>query len=145
MRELLERFLFFGMTKEQAKGAWMFAYRFAILFGVGAGWGWFSMIGVPQFALASDMQKKMDDMQGAVISKLTAAESAQNSTTKLLNRQLSSTVAVQIRLQAQKRCKAKTSDEREAATREIDRLQDEYVQYRDDKEDRYRIPACQEL
>ena len=142
MGDLIEKFLTLGMTKEQAKGAWTFAYRMAIVFGIGAGWGWFAAIGVPQFALAGEMDKRISSMESAVLSKLKATEAVQASTVKLLNKQLASTVAAQIRIQAQKRCKAKDSEDREAANREIDRLQEEYAQYR---EIRYGVPACSEL
>jgi cell division protein FtsB len=142
MNDALEKFLFFGMTREQATGAYMFGYRVVVIFGLGAGWGWFSALGVPQFALAKDVETKIESMQSAVLTKLRQTEETQTKTVTLLNKQLASTVATQIRAMSQKRCGAQRSDEREAVNREIDRLQDEYYQYR---LERYSTPACAEL
>ena len=142
MNDLIQKFLFFGMTKEQAKGAWMIAYRFAIVFGVGAGWGWFSAIGVPNFAIASEVNARIEASSSAVLLKLRDQEQSLKSTVELLNRQLASTVATQIRSQAVKRCKARGGEDREQANREIDRLQEEYAVYRGQS---YAIPSCGNL
>lgn len=142
MNEYLLKFLTFGMTTEQAKGFWLGLYRLVFVFAIGAGWGCFGFIGVPQFARAGDVEKRIEESSKEVLTKLSAQEYALKSTTELLNKQLASSVAAQIRSQAVRRCKAKTSADREAANREIDRLQEEYAEYRKTP---YSLPNCEDL
>lgn len=141
MNELIKKFLTFGMTREQAKGAGMLAWRAVIVFGIGAGWGWFSAIGVPRFALADETAKQIDATKTTVVQRLQAQAAKMDKTVELLNRTLAAGVASQIRAQAAKRCHGKAG-EREAANREIDRLQEDYQQYKNEK---YDIPRCEDL
>lgn len=142
MNELLMKFVTFGMTKEQAKGFWMGSYRVAIVILVGAGWGWFSVFGVPEFALAGDVKAQLEQKHNEVVAKLVALELSLKDTAFLQKSQLSSSVASGIRAQAVKRCKTKNADEREQINREIDRLQDEYRTY---KGETYAVPTCDYL
>jgi hypothetical protein len=134
VNDLLVKILMLGMTKEQGKGALIFIYRFAVMFGIGAGWGWFTYLGIPRFAIAADTQASIMRTEAAVTIKL-------DRTVELLNKTLAAGISAQIRSQALKRCGGKP-DEREAANREIDRLQEEYRQY---KAERYDIPECGNL
>ena len=138
MNELLQKLLFFGMTKEQAKGAMVVTYRFALLFAVGAGWGWFTGLGVPRFVMASEMKES----QSEVIQNLDKQAKKLDSALELLNETLARNVASHIRASALKRCNAKTSVDKEEFNREIDRLQREFAQYSGHT---YLIPDCASL
>lgn len=141
MSELIERILCFGFTKDQAQAAYVFGYRVAIISIVVAGWGGLSWIGVPQFAVAGDVDHRLSETQAMLLGKIAEQQKVVNATSDLLKRQLANSIAAQIRTQALKRCKATTID-KEQVNREIDRLQEEYAEYRGIN---YSIPGCTDL
>lgn len=95
------------------------------------------------FARASPMRAEIDHKQGEllkVISELTAT--VQNSIRER-KRELAKSLQTQIRAQALKNCKAKTSVEREETNREIDLLQEQYAEA--DGGRPYDVPECGRL
>lgn len=138
MKDFFGRYLTFGLTPEQAMGAYIFSYRAAIIGALLAGWGLFSPI-ISGFANATDVDSKIGLSQQQITKQLDENKAQLAQTTKLLNRQLAAGIASQIRAQAAKRCPPATSKDREAANKEIDRLQEEYKEFTDE---RYGIPDC---
>lgn len=62
--------------------------------------------------------------------------------TDKLNDTLAANLSAQMRLYAGKRCKADTSQEREQWTREMEKLQEEYLKI---KKRPYAVPTCDQL
>lgn len=139
MKEWIQSFITEGMSKEQVRGFTRGTYRLAIAAGLAGAYGVLSFLGFDGFAFASDVERKISEKQTVIVADLQTMKASAAQTTHLLNRQLAAGIASQIRAQATKRCPPAKEKDREAANREIDKLQEEYREF---MSERYSIPEC---
>lgn len=123
----------------RAMHRWTVRVSFAVLvFGLAASWS----LSPWGFAKAADLKAQVD---AAVlpISKQVAELNAQvQLNSNRLVRALSEGIASEIRFLASKRCKETDASERERLIREMDRKQGEYRELRNEY---YRVPGCEDL
>lgn len=94
------------------------------------------------FAWAGDVDMKISTAIRPIAAEQKAQGDKLDKVTRLLTEQLAATVAAQIRLTISKRCKTQGFAEREELNREKDRLQMQYMEY---KNQWYTEPTCGDL
>lgn len=137
--ELLIKLAVGGLTEEERRVGWKLVttigYR-AVMVGLMLwGYGWLQFMGWGNgFARADDVDEKIKE----AVKPLFAAQTRQGEMLKafedLLNEQLASGVATEIRYLVGMRCKGPDAYERERIQKEIDRKQEEYKRFRDANE-----------
>lgn len=140
MNDWIKHFLTFGMTSEQAKGAWIAAYRISLMACIVTAFGGFSFVGLSGFARASDTEKKIEAEREAINAKLTAMERSVKLLVENNDRKLKADLASQIRALAYKSCNT-PAGQRNQLWAEIEKLQEEYRAV-DTHGNEYTIPPC---
>lgn len=126
------KWLTFGLTDEQAKGAATVGWRALIVLHIAYACGWLAYIGLGSgFALADEVDQKIASALEPVVTEQREQRTVLETLSRQLTDQLANSVASEIRYLVGKRCKEREgSEERERLQREIDRKQIEYESYR---------------
>lgn len=130
--------LTFDLTSDQKKLLFRVSWRLLLMFHVAWACGLFSFIGLQGFLQASDMDNEVKPIKQELVQQRLFLEQM----SKALTDSLAAGVASDIRVKIARRCKEKDRLERERLNKEIDKLQDQYVEY---KTIRYPEPNCDEL
>lgn len=109
-----------------------------VLFALGAAWGLFEKIGISGFARADRIEAVAKPLELKINNQTAVLETV----SRQLTDQLAAGTAAEIRSNTAKRCLETSREERERINREIERLQNQYWDF---KKFRYTAPLCAEL
>lgn len=141
MKELLEKLLFMGFTKQQAHGAYKILWRGGMVLFVLTSLGLATPY-VASFAREDFVQAEIKKQKEPVVAELQSIKvlvADQSATQKEF---LAQGIASQIRTMAKRRCPPSTDSAKELANAEIVKLQ---LQYKKLLNDTYDIPECSVL
>lgn len=138
MKELFEKFVFMGFTKEQASGAYKFSWRGGLFLFVATSLGVASPY-ISGFARDAAVEQRVETTQSKLIAEIQSVKLIVAQQSAIQNENLADGIASQIRAHAVKRCPPSTPKDREAANSEIEKLQKRYKGF---MAERYDIPEC---
>lgn len=146
--EFLAKLLADELTVEERRVGWKLlstvGYRVVMIFVTCWGYGVFQIFGWGDgFARADDVEKRIEEAIRPVFEQQKRQGDTLLALRGLLNEQLASTAATEIRYLVAKRCPETDPYERERIQREIERKQDEYKRFRD-RDERYNF-GCSDV